>query len=474
MRRFLWVIAVSALLLPAGHAAARTRVGAFYFDGWAGPLSNFHFAGLLDGPFAGRQPLDGWRDNSLQSMRTQLAWAHQDGIGFFLFDWYFRPAAGNGPLNSAHDNYLRLRDHDGVDYALAYANQEGFVIPADEWESVADYWVSHDFRRRDYVRVNGKPVLVIIDERGFTYQMGGAAGVNHAFAVLQRAAQRHGLPGVFVVGGKYFSWGTLLYDCFPSRCNDTDPAFVKEHYDAITQYGYPLVVNPEDGERPYDAFTSAEEQVWAAIARRSPFRYIPSIMAGWDPRPIAQALGPDEESGYPWLLGHLFWTRGSPRQVADAVRDGIAWAKSHPRLRVGSATSPLVVIEAWNEISEGSWILPTIGDGYAYGEAIADSLGVTWSTVHPRHIVVTRVRRRIAQGLLAVADRWTPCASARLEIDRRSATGWTPVGALSTKPDGSFAARIAAPGTYRITTAPAPVYRQTCAAAVSRTLRLQH
>ena len=137
MRRALTALAVLAAAgsvhVPTVPAASGARVGAFYFDGWAGPLSNFHFVGLLDGAFTGREPLYGWRDDTLDSMRTQLAWAHQVGIRFFLFDWYYSPAAGNGPLNSAHDNYLRLRNHDGVRYALMYVNQEGFVIPPDYW-----------------------------------------------------------------------------------------------------------------------------------------------------------------------------------------------------------------------------------------------------------------------------------------------------------------------------------------------------
>jgi hypothetical protein len=460
--------AAGSVQSAAAYAAPDARVGAFYFDGWASPLSNFHFAGLLDGPFTGREPLYGWRDNTLDAMRTQLAWAHQDGIRFFLFDWYYSPPE---PLNSAHDNYLRLRDHDGVDFALMYVNQDGFVIPPDYWSYIANYWAARDFRRPDYVRVNGKPLLVIIDERGFTLQMGGAASVNHAIAVLQKAARRHGLPGVFVVGGKYFNWNTLFYDCFPSRCNDTDPAFVKEHYDAITQYAYPDAIEPQDGPRPYDAFTEAAERFWAAVAARSPFRYIPSIMAGWDPRPIAQALGPDN-SGYPWLFGHLFWTRGSPTQVAGAVRDGISWAKSHSQLRVGPESSPLVVIEAWNEISEGSWILPTIGDGYAYGEAIAEMLGLPWLTAHARQINVRHVRR-VVHGKLNVPDGWTPCALAELELERQSGMNWSLVGPTVTKPDGSFVARVTAGGRYRLTASATSACQQTCEAATSRTLTLR-
>jgi hypothetical protein len=40
-----------------------------------------------------------------------MRWAHADGIGFFAFDWYYNPDPGNGPINMAHDTYLKLRDH---------------------------------------------------------------------------------------------------------------------------------------------------------------------------------------------------------------------------------------------------------------------------------------------------------------------------------------------------------------------------
>jgi len=34
----------------------RARLGAYYFDGWSGPLTNFHFQGLPFGPYQDRQP----------------------------------------------------------------------------------------------------------------------------------------------------------------------------------------------------------------------------------------------------------------------------------------------------------------------------------------------------------------------------------------------------------------------------------
>jgi hypothetical protein len=350
-----------------------------------GDLSDFHFAGLLQGEFSGRRPLSGWRDNTPAALQAQLRWAHADGISFFVFDWYSDADRSSLVLNTAHDNCLKLRDHDGVQYALMYVNQEPFVISPVHWPAVVEQWVTKDFQNPDYVRIDGKPLLVIIDEAFFTKQMGGASGVNAAIETLQETARKHGLPGVYVVGGRYVGWTDLYYDCFPDRCRpDTDPAFVQEHYDAITQYGYSLAVEPQDGPRPYADFTAAEEQFWGEVAARSPFRYMPSIMVGWDPRPIAQGLGPDPTSGYPWLLGHLFWTRGSPAEITSVLRDGIAWANAHPDRRVLSQDQPIVLIEAWNEISEGGWVLPTDMDGYSYGQAIAQAVGIPW-TPAPKH-----------------------------------------------------------------------------------------
>ena len=47
--------------LGGSSQQTRARLGAYYFDGWSGPLTNFHFQGLPLGPFQDRQPLSGGR-----------------------------------------------------------------------------------------------------------------------------------------------------------------------------------------------------------------------------------------------------------------------------------------------------------------------------------------------------------------------------------------------------------------------------
>ena len=394
MRRLLFAAASLALLVPVptvARTSARSgrsaQVGAYYFDGWAGPLTSIHFAGLIGTQYSRRRPLSGWRDDSPESIEAQLRWAHADGIGFFIFDWYYKPgqAPAYGPFNMAQETYLKLHDHDGVGFALLYVNQGG-PIPPEAWPAVAESWVTQDFLNPDYVRVDGKPLLVIFDTTGFRQQMGGSpADVNRAIDTLQQAARRHGLPGVFVVGGRDQSPGDI--PCFPV-CGATDggpTGLLTEHYDALSVYGYSQMLEPQDGPRPYTDFTAAEERYWDDVATRGPFPYIPTIMVGWDPRPVAEALGPDPTTGYPWISGHLFWTRGSPGQITSFLRDGIDWANAHPDRRVQSQDQPpIVLIQAWNELGEGATIVPTDEDGYSYGRAVANAVGIPW-TAPPKH-----------------------------------------------------------------------------------------
>src|SRR5215472_3990540 len=65
------------------------RLGAYYFDGWAGPLNSYHLQQLVNTPYQDRQPLSGWRDDNTCAIEEQLAWAHSFGLDFFVFEYNF-------------------------------------------------------------------------------------------------------------------------------------------------------------------------------------------------------------------------------------------------------------------------------------------------------------------------------------------------------------------------------------------------
>ena len=94
-----------SLLLTVATASAgepRATVGAYYFDGWAGSSERWkddpawtklhpptHLTKRMIEEFADREPIWGWRDDTLEIMERQIDLAADHGIAFFAFCWYW-------------------------------------------------------------------------------------------------------------------------------------------------------------------------------------------------------------------------------------------------------------------------------------------------------------------------------------------------------------------------------------------------
>jgi hypothetical protein len=46
--------------------------------------------------------------------------------------------------------------------------------------------------------------------------------------------------------------------------------------------------------------------------------------------------------------------------------------------------------------------------GYAYGQAIAQALGLPWQTTHTRHVAIAPTSGSTLRGSLTVDDGWSP------------------------------------------------------------------
>lgn len=349
---------VPCVIPPQGGSSQQTRarLGAYYFDGWSGPLTNFHFQGLPLGPFQDRQPLSGWQDNTQCAVEQQLAVAHNMGIDFFVFDWYFN-ATLNEPgdnLNSALDITHQLADRHGMQYAILYVNSPPFVAGSADWPAVINQWIVY-MSDPAYVTVNGKPLLVVIDMGNMRQTFGSSGAVASALNQLRTAAVASGLSGVYVIGGfqSGFDHNTQT-GSFP----DLSPA-VADGYDAVSLYNYSF--GTVTGQQSFSLISEAAQWIWSQAALNSTLPFLPVAMDGWDPRP--------------WNEGNVWFSR-SPQDVATFVDASINWANANTALRLEPVpTPPLVIMEAWNEFGEGSHVLPTVGEGTAFGDAISAMLG---------------------------------------------------------------------------------------------------
>ena len=351
--------------IPAPAPAAgqtRARLGALYFDGWSGPLTNFHFNGLPRGPYQQREPLTGWQDSNDCAVEKQLALARNFGIDFFVYEWYFNTtvnAAGEN-LNSALQITSRLPDRHGMQLALMYVNGDPFNVGPTDWTLAVNEWVGY-MKDPAYIRMNGSPLFIVMNVGAMGSTFGSSAAVANALSELRTAAQTQGLPGVYIVGGFGVPDGTIgtdsLSDGFSIAHNDG--------YDAVELFGYPFAPTPINGMLPFSTLSDAGHWTWDQARLHSALPFIPAAMDGWDPRPWGEASS----------TGELMWYSRTPQDVANFVSDAIDWANSNSQLRPEpSPAPPLVLITSWNEMGEGNHLLPTVEDGTSYGDAIAAML----------------------------------------------------------------------------------------------------
>jgi hypothetical protein len=352
----------------AASGQTRARVGAYFFDGWTGSLSNYHFMGLPGGAFASREPLTGWLDSAPCVVEDELATARAFGIDFFAFDWYYGTSGlsnGDDQLNSAFEITRALPDRHGMQYAIFYISDTYNASPT-QWTDAVSRWVSA-FQDADYVRVNGKPLFIVSSPAELRQTFGSSAAAAQALATLRDAARAAGLPGVTIVGGIVAPYMNLV-GLMERRVLELVAA--AEGYDAIMG-GSTFPSADVAGELPFSSLAETSHWVWRETTSFSGMPFLPVVVMGWDPRPWGYTT--------PW------YTR-SPGELGALVGDAIELVESTPGARLEpSPAPPLVLLDAWNEVGEGHYFIPTVGDGRSYGQAIASVLSAPQT--HARTVI---------------------------------------------------------------------------------------
>jgi len=325
--------AMSALTVwaaPGDHKSLtegrNVRIGAYYFDGWAG-TDRFVTKRML-AEFPEREPIWGWRDDSLEVMERQIDLAADHGLAFFAFCWYWHDdgqainakAIRADPKHTGLELFLKARNRDRMEFCLLVANHQGFEIKGIEsWKQAADFWMPY-LRHPQYLTVNGKPLVIIFNSAG-----GDQAG----FAYFQEAARKAGLPGVAI-----------------AACGSGMPQLGYTH---ATHYNVIPGSTAGPQEHKYAELAEAHAKAWGG-SKEQPS--LPEVTAGWDARPWE---GPEGLGGEP---GWYFSDR-TPEQFAASLRDAIKWMDKHPDQTITERT---ILVYAWNEFGEGGYIAPTKGD----------------------------------------------------------------------------------------------------------------
>lgn len=371
--------------------ARRPDIAAYYFPGFHedSATAKWHGAGwsewdLLkaaepryDGHRQPRIPAWGYFDEaSPEWALRQARFASEHGVDAFIFDWYWyedRPFL-NRPLD---EGFL----HDGrelpVKFALMWANHDWLAIHPSttahrppvlfpgaigraSFDRMCEEQLIPYFLQPEYYLIDGAPYFSLYEPetliRGLG-SLGAAANAIESFRARVRAAgfpdlhlnivlsDRTVLPGESPTGDV-----TSVLRAFGAS-STTSYVWI-HHYDA-SAHGFPA--------GSYAQAAAANAEVWQAARASLDIPYFPNVTVGWDSSPRALQTDRFEAHDYPWIAT----LDGTPEEFAEAMRAALAFAAEEVRVRPG-----LVTVNAWNEWTEGSYLLPDTHHGDAFVRAI--------------------------------------------------------------------------------------------------------
>lgn len=312
------------------------EVGIYYYPGWP----TYTKWSVLD-DFPERRPLLGYyREGDPEVADWHIKWMVEHGITFIVYDWYWS-MGGRHLEHAIHQGLFNARYRDKIKFCLLWANHNApKTSSAEDMVNVTNYWLDNYFLRDEYMKVDGKPIVIIFSPHRLTEDM-GIDGVRAAFDKSREIAKARGLNGIYFVACSYPGRGGL-------------ETLEKEGYDAVSGYNYPSAGDKGRLVAPYADMVTGFRDIWNAIQDNTSLPYIPVTEPGWDSRPWH---GPNARVR----------TGKTPELFKQMLRNARTFVDNRK-----VAGPRMVLIEAWNEFGEGDYVEPHQEWGFGHVDAIRE------------------------------------------------------------------------------------------------------
>jgi len=250
------------------------EIGAYYFPGWSSALRWDPILRLAPE----RKPVLGWYDEANpECVDWQIKWAVENGIKFFMVDWYW--SAGGRHLEHWVKAFEKARYRRYLKWCAMWANHnaKGTSSEADQ-RAVTRYWIEHCFNMPEYYRIDGKPVVIIWSVANMDRDMTGKGGAKRLLAVSQEEMRKAGLPEIYFVAMK---WPEATVDTgLIARLKD-DGFSMTSIYHYMGQGG--KAQDPRS--YPFDLVVQSSYPFWKQWLAAGILPFMPAISTGWDSRP---------------------------------------------------------------------------------------------------------------------------------------------------------------------------------------------
>ena len=307
--------------------------------------------------------------------------AADHGITSFLYDFYWyedgpflQDGLDKGFLGAANNSRLKFAlmwaNHDWVNIHPANFHNKPETLAAGSlspqaFEAMTNHVISHYFTRSNYLTVADEPYFSVNELGSFIKGMGGLPQAKAALEGFRDRARKAGFPGVHL---NAIVWGVRI---LPNEVGIEHPAEVLDYlgFSSSTTYAWVHHYDPGTQGFPKGSYQDAaktNQAIWDTFHAQFSQPYHPNVSMGWDSSPRTVTTDQYEPRGYPWcaiLEGN----------TPEAFRQSLERAKAfvdRPDVVAKSGGVKLITINAWNEWTEGSYLLPDTVTGEQYLDAI--------------------------------------------------------------------------------------------------------
>ena len=302
------------------------------------------------------------------------------GINVFLYDYYYY--GGEVTQEEAiEEGFLKASNRDRMKFALMWCyhdrsfawrckrgGKKRFLMKLkrtpDEFLDLIDLAIARYFKHPEYWRRNGRLFFSIYnarDAQGHDFVSGlGADNVKAALAEARRRVRAAGL-------------GEVEFNIQNPVSLEEVAAFKSLGFDSVTHYAGKPIRNLSErfaaGETVFDyAEVGPELKKRYADYANAALPYHPSVSTGWDstPRCRLDEPFPWKSSDYPYTMT---LTNCTAALFEENLRAARVFAERDP------ANPAFVYINAWNEYTEGCYLLPDNFEGDARLKAVRNVFG---------------------------------------------------------------------------------------------------
>jgi len=369
---------VVGIIWPAYHPEPRWKELGIFPHGSGEWQNVYEAAPKFDGHDQPKVPLWGYENEAdpiVVARKIDAALAA--GINVFMYDWYWyqnRPFL-EGALN---DGFLKAPNNERMKFFLMWANHNvdylwnnkksdkkaepplfDAKVSMDEYKTVIVPRFIEYFKKPNYYKIEGKPVISLFVLNLFIRGVGGVKEARDAIEYLDAECKKAGFPGVH-----FMMVGTMPAKLPDNAALPNGEPVTREniakylHIESDTAYNWCQYSGAKDQD--YSQWCDENIANWDKVQQEIKIQYYPNVTTGWDNNPR-----------YPKETYTKIVKNSNPQDYERALRAAKKWIDAN----VQKGMPKMVFINSWNEWTEGGYLEPDKTYGYGFLNATARVFG---------------------------------------------------------------------------------------------------